>query len=649
MNPESPNKRTNQRFIGLRPSPLPLEFERDWEIRDKEEFRFPPTSVKKDLPQFSGPINMSKKESESPTQKGNLGLFVQSPNSKRADISQRIAQYAKKMEERTKIGKVMVMRGRVKKFNRMEMFIEAPAKQLQFQAIYNEERYDGLINPSGHFRKVWETLKFFLLFYIFVYIPLQIAFYSELLVFKEWLWYFEKIIELVFLVDIILNFYTPFIDKYDITTSKKKIAKHYLKLWFWLDLIALLPFNDILEFISESESQVPSFLKLTKTLRLLRLVKLFRMVKTFDFKNTDNYLLYYMERWFRGTGFYIILPNFLLILFLVHVGACVWFFIGKVVNSDSHENWIDLSGFEDEQTLDKYVVSFYFVIQTVTTVGYGDIPTKIYNERIYRIIVIFVGYLIYSLFSGQVVDFRGKMSDIEEVLFLKSESMARITKCCEFTDKQHKIFMEKIIENKMVEKKNLDFSNLSTEDKDIFDYNRLTIKFRTIKLFSKKDKDSGFVLKLGRMLEKKSYEKDEIIYDRGEPAAMFCIIEKGRVGIESTICEEIFFASIKSGFFGDYELLTNTTRQFTMRALVHTDIYFMESTNFKKLFVDGEDKKFCEEFRQFSFSRMEKFRSINRKLEARLLQKLFWKLIAKKHIKSYKKGVKDLGDALHIR
>jgi len=40
---------------------------------------------------------------------------------------------------------------------------------------------------------------------------------------------------------------------------------------------------------------------------------------------------------------------------------------------ESFESWIFENGFQDYGSFDLYVVSFYFVITTIATVGYGDI------------------------------------------------------------------------------------------------------------------------------------------------------------------------------------------------------------------------------------------------------------------------------------
>ena len=66
---------------------------------------------------------------------------------------------------------------------------------------------------------------------------------------------------------------------------------------------------------------------------------------------------------------------FLMLLFLMtHFIGCLWIFIAKYFHSNLIENdsWIEAGGYEDANMMDLYVLSVYFTMQTLTTVGYGD-------------------------------------------------------------------------------------------------------------------------------------------------------------------------------------------------------------------------------------------------------------------------------------
>jgi hypothetical protein len=74
---------------------------------------------------------------------------------------------------------------------------------------------------------------------------------------------------------------------------------------------------------------------------------------------------------------------YFLVLMIVHLMACIWIYIGK----SSRGGWVqvylnDFEGFDLEVNLEDYMFehkltifinSFYYIAQTITTVGYGDV------------------------------------------------------------------------------------------------------------------------------------------------------------------------------------------------------------------------------------------------------------------------------------
>jgi len=91
---------------------------------------------------------------------------------------------------------------------------------------------------------------------------------------------------------------------------------------------------------------------------------------------------------------------FVVILLTVHILACMWITFATI---DTNSNWLK-SKFGDEKVSNNlaYTMSFYFVLTTVTTVGYGDISATNYAERIFCIFLLFVGVITFAYASGQM-------------------------------------------------------------------------------------------------------------------------------------------------------------------------------------------------------------------------------------------------------
>lgn len=59
-----------------------------------------------------------------------------------------------------------------------------------------------------------------------------------------------RVIDFLFLIDMMVNFRTAFInDLGDEITCPKLIAFNYLKFYFWMDLIATIPIDDLIALI----------------------------------------------------------------------------------------------------------------------------------------------------------------------------------------------------------------------------------------------------------------------------------------------------------------------------------------------------------------------------------------------------------------
>jgi hypothetical protein len=135
-----------------------------------------------------------------------------------------------------------------------------------------------VVDPNGFFRRYWDLLTLFLLAYITVFAPYQIAFldqynFSNI---KDWLFIFaiDRFTDVFFFSDLILNFRSGWISKSDssrIEFESGEAARRYLRSWFAVDFVSTLPFDACQTFVSN-----PASLRLPKLLRLLRLFKLLK-------------------------------------------------------------------------------------------------------------------------------------------------------------------------------------------------------------------------------------------------------------------------------------------------------------------------------------------------------------------------------------
>ena len=522
-------------------------------------------------------------------------------------------------------------------------YAEKISKRVQASATTTfeegEDPFKGRINPEGTFKKVWETSKFFLLIYILIYLPVKVAFLTNST--SNPTYYIDKLIDLFFLIDIGLTFFSPIYVGVEMVFSLKELAKNYIKGWLFVDVISLIPFEDIVSTIQDPSENLQFIAQISKALRLMRLIKLIRLFKAFDFTNADNFFLKYMEMYFKGTVIYLLLPNFLLMSITIHLFSCFWYYIATI--DDTNTNWIVMNGFSDERLLDLYIISFYFVIQTFTTCGYGDIYSYRNVEIIFRIPIMFAGVFLYGIFSGRIVEYRSKKMAEEEISSQRAQALERLLKEYVIPDFHYRSILEQLYENNHEERKEYDFSNLSQEEKDMFDYHKYLSKFKNNKLFSKHPDQRKFVIELGRLMKVKSFKQDQIIYHKGDPPVYFYVIQEGSVSVMMHGWDTFPIIHVKGGFFGEHEMIAGTQRMFTVRAAQKCTLHYMDAQDFKRFFLtDQEDIRFKNQMEYYSHSRYEVWAKSQTNFAEYLRRKVFWKMVLSDLKSKKRRSIKNL-------
>lgn len=176
-----------------------------------------------------------------------------------------------------------------------------------------------------------------------------------------------------------------------------------------IGLIASIPFDYILPLISPVALPVIF-------LRYLRIFKLIRVVKLAQFD--------FVKDLFRKTGLHKVLIGIFVTILI--------FWTAFYLFSPSY-GWFD---------------DFYFVIVTLTTVGYGDVTPKTYNEKVLAIILILIGVFVFSAITAIISSFltdrildsdeEDIISEIQKTIEEKSESIMEELKTARMENKQLK-------------------------------------------------------------------------------------------------------------------------------------------------------------------------------------------------------------------
>ncbi|KAM6951012.1 voltage-gated inwardly rectifying potassium channel KCNH6 [Aplochiton taeniatus] len=206
----------------------------------------------------------------------------------------------------------------------------------------------------------------------------------------------DPMVDVLFIVDIGINFRTTYVNHNDeVVTQPSRIAKHYIKGWFPIDLVAAIPF-DLLIFGSGSD-EMATLIGLLKTARLLRLVRVARKL--------DRYSEY------GAAVLFLLMCTFVLI---AHWLACIWYAIGYVERPYTETGWLDNLAdqlgkqYNDSDSSsgpsikDFYVTALYFTFSSLTSVGFGNVSPNTNSEKLFSICVMVIGSLMYASIFGNV-------------------------------------------------------------------------------------------------------------------------------------------------------------------------------------------------------------------------------------------------------
>uniref|UniRef100_A0A915CZU6 Cyclic nucleotide-binding domain-containing protein n=1 Tax=Ditylenchus dipsaci TaxID=166011 RepID=A0A915CZU6_9BILA len=256
------------------------------------------------------------------------------------------------------------------------------------------------------FKAVWDWIILLLVIYTAIFTPYVAAFllretqnHTRRAHFTEPLEVVDLIVDIMFIVDIIINFRTTYVNENDeVVSDPGKIAVHYFKGWFIIDLIAAVPFDLLL--VNTDSDETTTLIGLLKTARLLRLVRVARKL--------DRYSEY------GAAVLLLLMATFALI---AHWLACIWYAIGSTELPHKEFTWLhQLARHLNEPYIStngtnptggpslksRYVTSLYFTLSTITSIGFGNVSATTDSEKIFTIVMMILGSLMYASVFGNV-------------------------------------------------------------------------------------------------------------------------------------------------------------------------------------------------------------------------------------------------------
>ncbi|XP_039480452.1 potassium voltage-gated channel unc-103 [Drosophila santomea] len=274
------------------------------------------------------------------------------------------------------------------------------------QKLQNNYYHKWTLLHYSPFKAVWDWIILILVMYTAIFTPYVAAFLlgeqdyqrrNNKYINSDPIVIIDLIVDVTFIVDIIINFRTTFVNSQDeVVSHPGRIAVHYLSGWFLIDLVAAVPFDLLL--VGSDTDETTTLIGLLKTARLLRLVRVARKI--------DRYSEY-------GAAVLILLmATFILI---AHWLACIWYAIGNAEKSIASKNigWLNSLAYDIQEPYfdnrtggpsikSRYITALYFTFTSLTSVGFGNVAPNTDAEKAFTICVMLVGSLMYASIFGNV-------------------------------------------------------------------------------------------------------------------------------------------------------------------------------------------------------------------------------------------------------
>ena len=282
--------------------------------------------------------------------------------------------------------------------------------------------------------------------------PYQIAFEEDPGYFKQSADLLEKVLTLIFTLDIGVNFNLAFFRDDEFVFGRQQIASEYLSFMFWVDVMGVIPFGGIVYFVASQMGAASS-----ETILILSLVQFLRFIRLYRIKMLSTEL---RNNVCVNLLTFTLLRNFAVVIVACHVQACIMYFLARAQHFGK-DTWLGPVLYKSESSFERYVTSMYWSIVTFCTVGYGDFRPKNPVEKIFGSIFMLVNIVVAAWIIGSMT-----------LLLLTGDNKTReYRESLEILDQygyMHKF--DQILMNKLKKQLKLEFDNRELSDDMVLRY-----------------------------------------------------------------------------------------------------------------------------------------------------------------------------------
>ncbi len=280
---------------------------------------------------------------------------------------------------------------------------------------------------------------------------------------------------------------------------------------------------------------------------------------------------------------------------LCHSLACLWFLVAKLQDFEE-TTWVYRYGYVEAGVGEQYVAGLYFIVATITTVGYGDVSGGTPAEQLFCIGLMLMGVIAYSMaisaFTGlmssanrrqkALLSKLGALSHLRDEYSLSFDFYWRLRQSLHY---EHTMDMSEKLSflHSLPPKLNVELSNIMYAQ-----------QLQGIRFFD--NKSPSFIAAVAPKLKPVNLCKGDYLFLKGdEPDGIYFIKHGEAAYVERRPRADLIFATNKPGsYFGDIDFAAGDgqepSRQFTVKAKTDMELLVLQKSDLYSI-----DNEFREE------------------------------------------------------
>ncbi|XWS48217.1 hypothetical protein CRYUN_Cryun13aG0055200 [Craigia yunnanensis] len=441
-----------------------------------------------------------------------------------------------------------------------------------------------IIYPDDWWYVVWTHFILIWAIYSSFFTPLEFGFFRGL---PENLFLLDIAGQIAFLFDIVVRFFLAYRDTHShrMVYDRKLIALRYLKSRFIVDFLGCLPWDAIYKVCERKEP-----------IRYMLWIRLSRALRVTEFFEK-------LEKDIRINYLFIRIVKLLVVeYYCTHAAGCVFYYLATTVPpSKEGYTWIGslqmgeyhYSNFKEIDLWKRYIVSLYFAVVTMVTVGYGDVHAVNVREMIFVMIYVSFDMILGAYLLGNMAALIVKGSKTERF-------RDKMTDLIKYMNRNN---LEKQISREIKGHLKLQYDRSYTEETVLQDIpssirtkisQKLYVPFiKEVSLF--KGCSTGFIKQIAIKVHEEFFLPGELIIEQGNVVDQLYIVFHGKlVEIERGKNDETgdLITNLQTfSSFGEVSFLCNTPQPYTIRVCELCRVLRLDKRSFMEIveiyFSDG--------------------------------------------------------------